>query len=509
MGLALGVAVAWLGSGEAAAGEDDDRQRALELGAVGARRLRAGRAERAIEALESAAALWPESGVLQLDLARAYGAAGRWDDAAIAAERAAAAGAPQRVAAGLLAVAQAHLNHPAAARDAAAQAGRAVGTRLGAALGDPAAVRRLASGPVTPTGAGALGRYVLAVRALRQGRDGAARDLARRAVRIAESATDSIRPAGAQPGSDTVDRVLRASRALLDRLDRRPWLDWGGRAAVRGGVHHRPALDAGPGRGFGSVEADVGARAQVGPVQAWLRGRGLLRQLTGPAAQLTDRWIGAAIHLGFGLPIGGPASGIRVTVDSRVTVLSADFEPRIASRVEVGPSLWFPVGRGWNLRLGAYGVRLDVGRRFSPEADTDPANRDSFGQRVALSAIRTGPEMQVQLHGWFSNDESEGEVFDGLGGGFGATLARRLPTGVWVWITGRARVQDFGPTLVPAFVGTGRRVTELRLFHQVGLEVPLGDPWFVELRGSVLTNRSDGEGAYDDARGQLGVGLRW
>lgn len=462
--------------------------------------LRDGQAQDALRLLQRAVEDWPESATLRMDLARAYGRAGRWAEADAEARRAVAHGASRREAAALQAVAAARTGDEERARAVAMEAGNRASIRLAAALGHPKALRQVASDDATPSVLGALGRYVLALRAAAEGREPAARALA-------ESAAETA--AASRPTSEASRRIANAAWALVEQLDRRPWLRWGAQVQATAGASTNPDLRQRQARGYGGADVDVGTSARVGPVQTWLSATGTFRQLTADASDLGDRWFGGALGLGVALPVGGPASAIQVALDGRVSALSADFQAQIASMLELGPSLWVPLGDGWDLRLGAYGVRVDVGSTFSPDAEVDPFNRDRTGQRVVLSAIRKSPSLQVELHGMFINDQADGEAFRSVGGGLGAGLRQIFVGGTEAWVSGRLVVRDFGPTLAPAFVGEGETVLELRAHYELGLSVPLGGPWFAGVRGSVLQNRSQGEGAFDEGLGQLEAGVRW
>lgn len=461
--------------------------------------LDAADAPQALACAQAGLARAPEdgTGLLRYGEAQALYALGRLDDAAVAAERALAAGLPEDLGAGLLARIHAAAGRVSASRAAALQSGTLDGQLWAAALGDEPsarAVRRLAGG-----GGGEAVRAQLALAwfSRSQGRPVRARRLAERA--------------GARARRLGLTELARSARALQLGAETswRIGLDVATTSEAIGNPLFAPRTLQGSLLVGGAAELD--GRGQVGIV----RGRARLRlegrgEAVGSAGPSLGGWavVGEA---GLDLPIAGDPAGAIVHLDVRLqTRWLSNVSRPLGTLLELGPTLRIPLARSWVLAVGGNGVRVDVGDRFTvPDDAPVPENRDVIGQRAFVAVEHETEAVRGHLAAFFANDQADGSAFDARGGGLAAGVELALGPRWTLGLGGHATLRDFGPAEATAVAGEGETVLELRTAAHASAAAALGGGF--RLLAEQWVVRIEPTGASDVTRvlGRLGLEKCW
>jgi len=403
-----------------------------------------------------------ETGLLRYAEAQALYALGRLDDAAVAAERALAAGLPEELGMGLLSRIHAAAGRVAASRSAAIQSATLDGRLWATALGDaPSArsVRRLADGRSEDA---VRAQLALAWFSRSQGRPTRARSLAERA--------------GARARSLGLSDLARSARALELGAES-PWrLEL--RASSLTEAVANPLFEPGALQGNLLVggTAELKGRGQLGVVRGRARlqveGRGEAIGADGPSL---GGWalIGSA---GLDFPIAGDPAGAIVHLDVRLqTRWLSNVRRPLGTLLELGPTLRIPLARSWQLAVGGKGVRVDVGDRFTAPDDAPvPTNRDVIGQRAFVALEHVADGVQGRVAAFFVNDQADGSAFDARGGGLAAGVDVQVGPTWTLGLGGHAALRDFGPAEAAAVAGEGETVLELRTAARVSAVAELG-----------------------------------
>jgi tetratricopeptide (TPR) repeat protein len=450
----------------------------LAASAMGVDLLSRGDLEAAIACLELAAAAMPASVPVARDLASAYAAQGRSEEALRWIARAIELGDVDPEAAELRAMLLADLGRTDEAIAEAQRVRTWEGDLIAAALGDEGAAYRVADLAEEPTQRGALSALVLAAHAGDHGEQTTARLLTDVAEQNAESSSSPI--------------VLNAVRALQERLEQRGGMS--AAARIRTSIDHatNPAFIAdGTGvrdTGFrlaflaeGALQIPVGIARLDGALRVdqhvFLTSRDAYRDL-----DLTGITAAASIEL----PISNNPSAAVVGVRARFTDAFGNLlKLHYATTFEGGPHLALPLTAQTRLELGIYGITTDYVDISPPDSKISSTNRDRSGQRavVALSFRADWLEGRGELA--FLRDNAVGDAFDAIGG----TIAGRLrahPGGGVVLQTGIAVLaREFGPVGDLSIIGPAATRTEIRTVIDLsakiavtgGLSFVIGDVW--------------------------------
>jgi hypothetical protein len=476
------------------------------MAAVGLEQLAHGQPAEALERLSRAQEAAPDCPSINRDLAIAYAQNGQAEIALAFAERAIALGETEPLVHELRAMLLSALDRSEEAIEAAREAGTWEAALLGVSAGDLGALDRAATYVNEATPRGALSALVLAAEAGGRG----ARTSARTLALLAETNGEKAR------ATDTV----RAARDFQERLDT-------GGAWISGGARLRTSFDFatnpyfqpdganGPGPtqdglrftvlGEGAIQAPIGksrldASLQV-EQQAFVYHASELEDL-----DLTGFAIGASVEV----PINDGPLPVLLAVAARYRdVFGRALAVHYAASVEGGPDLTIPFDANTAVVLGMYGTATDFVDRSPPDHVVSSQNRDRIGQRAVAALVFRTALLDGRLESMFIRDDARGAAFSSRGGALAGRVRMTLPAGIALSTGLAVTVRQYGPVGDEAILGAASKRTEARILAELGVRVPIVEPFAFLVENVWVRNSARDQHAYTENVTSFGLEATW